>query len=595
MSRYFALIGTLWLFSGVSSIFIVGGSLKNSAPPPKLNYSWEETTFSQSRVLLWVDDSYEVNDSGSFTRIYETDSNKYNVSGGYIIKEKSTVYFNANFTSKVNITTSGNMTINIDIDVFQVNLDYGQTVKFLWFAGKNGTLEYEYYLSKRVEDYSYYEENHRYIESTFEKINLTTWETMSSWNDTTDVYDVINVTHTYREEFYPFYEHMYYTSEFVMPLFLTVQIYKTQKNDRMAWANMFFEYMIYKDEDQNGILSVGNQPTWGGPPGIGSSTEWKGNLIPIANDQYVEFEDNESIYYINTDSSPKDKTSSEIASSIVFSPPTEISETEISWDVQYPNFPLNIQFFDKDIPWEEWYQTPDNATYDMMSPTNLSYGFDFILNDTQADFDVTWEIGKLTNDTAYNAVQGYGLVLPQYNFFLSSFDIDEVNQAQLSFPRDKFKFQSNNTVVAEINMGKPGKKNYTLYDFPFPSLDTELLSIGGSIHKNAIGFASKSSYYDNPFVSTLFSLDDIVAQDTSFVVRDDLFSMETQNYPIWNGEKLVHDPSLSIYFAETPSEIDGDPNGTGEAIPSYNLPILIGVISVVMAIIMKKLRRKSRF
>ncbi|KKL63578.1 hypothetical protein LCGC14_2173710, partial [marine sediment metagenome] len=31
-----------------------------------------------------------------------------------------------------------------------------------------------------------------------------------------------------------------------------------------------------------------------------------------------------------------------------------------------------------------------------------------------------------------------------------------------------------------------------------------------------------------------------------------------------------------------------------ELIPSYNLPILIGVVSVVMAIIMKKLRRKFR-
>ncbi|KKK43927.1 MAG: hypothetical protein Lokiarch_22690 [Candidatus Lokiarchaeum sp. GC14_75] len=184
-------------------------------------------------------------------------------------------------------------------------------------------------------------------------------------------------------------------------------------------------------------------------------------------------------------------------------------------------------------------------------------------------------------------------VLPQYNFFLSSFDIDEVAQSYLSAPRDKFTFQSNNTVVAEINMGKPGKENYTLYDFPTPGMDSELLSIGGSIHKNAIGFASQSSFYDNPLVSIIFSLDDIVAQDTSFVVVDSLFSMETQNYPIWNGEKLVHDPSLSIYFAGTTSE--NDPNGAGESIPSYNLPILIGVISVLMAIIMKKLRRKLRF
>ena len=586
---------TLWLFSGVSYSFMVSGSLETSAPPPNLNYSWEETTFYNSRVLLWVDDSYVVNDSGSFNNIYKMDSFRYNVSGGYVIKEVSTVYFDANFTSVINVTTSGNSTTNIDIDAYQVNLDYGQHIKFLWFAAKNGTLDYEYYISKRVEEYLYYEENHRYIESTYEKINLTTWEVINTWNDTTDVYEELNVTQSTRKEFYPFYIHMDYTSEFVMPLFLTVQIYKTQRNDRIAWANMFFNLIIYKDEDQNGILSVGNQPTWGGPPGITSSTEWRGFIDTMAQTQYMMAETNATVFANFTESSPKDKTISELVSSIVFTPPVEISETEISWDVQYPNFPLDIQFHDFDKPSDEWYMTPANATYDMMSPTNLSYGFDFRLNDTQADFDITWGIGKLTNDTAYNAVQGYGLVLPQYNFFLSSFDIDEVNQHHLSAPHDKFTFQSNNTVVAEINMGKPGKENYTLYDFPSLGIDTELLSIGGSIHKNAIGFASQNSYYDNPLVSTIFSLDDIVAQDTSFVVQDDLFSMETQNYPIWNGEKLVHDPSLSIYFAETPSEIDGDPNGTGEAIPSYNLPILIGVISVVMAIIMKKLRRKPRF
>jgi hypothetical protein len=159
---------TLWLFSSVSFGFMVSGSLKTSPPPPSINYSWEETTFSESRVLVWNDDSYVVNDSGSYTAdVYSADSYKYNVSGGYVIREDSTISLDANFTSSVNVTTSGNSTININIDAYQVNLDYGQNVKFMWFAGKNGTLEYEYYLSKRIEYYSYYEESHRYIETTY--------------------------------------------------------------------------------------------------------------------------------------------------------------------------------------------------------------------------------------------------------------------------------------------------------------------------------------------------------------------------------------------------------------------------------------------
>ena len=583
---------TLLLFSSVLFSFRVGGSLNTSDPKPTVNYSWEETTFSEHRVLVWNDDSYVVNDSGSYTTdVYSADSYKYNVSEGFVIREESTITLDANFTSRVNVTTTGNSTINIDLDAYQVNVDYGQHVKFMWFAGRNGTLEYEYYLSKRVENYDYYEENHRHIKTTYEKYNLSTWDLMDTWNETKDVYEEINVTHTYYEEFYPFYEHAYYSSEFVMPLFLTVQIFRTQANDRIAWANLFFDLMIYKDKDQNGILTVGNEPTYNGPPGIGSSTEWCGALVPWAINEYWKAETNETVYPSVYSNRPSDKTVGEIASSIVFTPPSEISETEISWDVEYPEFPLYIGFLDRDRPSSDWYSTPSNATYDMMSPTNLSYGFDFTLNDTQADFDITWGIGKLTDDTAYDAVQGYGLVYPQYNYFLSSFDIDEVDQAMLSVPRDKFTFESNSTVVAEINMGKPEKKNYTLYDFPSPGINTELPSVGGSIHKNAIGFASKSSYYDSPWVSALFSLDDFVAQDTSFIVVDDLFSMETQNYPLWNGEKLVHDPSLSIYFAGTPDDPLGE---NGESIPSYNLPLLIGVVSVIMTIISIKLRKKFK-
>ncbi|KKM72590.1 hypothetical protein LCGC14_1419010 [marine sediment metagenome] len=586
---------TLWLISGVSSSFIVSGSLNLSAPPPKLNYSWGETTFTESLVSQWVDDSYAVNDSGmNVADSYQSYHYSHNATEGTFTKEIRTIYKYTNFTTNVNVTTSGNMTININIDAYQVNLDYGQHVDFMWFAAKNGSLEHEYYLSKRVEEYDYWEESHQRTESLFNKFNYTTGEFMSTWNTSIDVYDEINITHTYRQEWYPFYEHTYYTSEFITPLILTLQIFKTQGNDRIAWANLFYGMMIYKDEDQNGILSVGNNPSWAGPPNIGASTEMKGNLNPTAQSQYFLFEDNDSYYQEIFESSPTDKTTSEIASTLIFTPPFEVSETEVSWNIQYPNFPIDMHFFDYDIPSDEWYSAPQNATYDELCPTNLSYGFDFILNETSADLDVTWELGKLTNDTAYNAIQGYGLVFPQYNYFLSTFDIEELNQQYLSFPKDKFTFQSNNTVVAEINMGKKGKENYTLFDYPSAGIDTELLSIGGSIHKNAIGFSSKSSYYNNPFFAILFSLDDIVAQDTSFVVQDDLFSMETQNYPIWNGEKLEHDPSLSIYFAGESSVDDSQVNDPIDLIPSYNLPIIIGVVSVVMVIIMKKLRTKHR-
>ncbi|MFX1504662.1 MAG: hypothetical protein ACFFDC_00985 [Promethearchaeota archaeon] len=569
-------------------VFPVKGALVLAAPKPKLNYSWKETTFSKSHLLVWQDDSYSINDSGSFSNVYRMDYYTHNTTGGYYIKEDRIIYTNANFTTNVNVTTSGNSTINFDLDAFQVNLDYDKYVKFYWFAGKNGTLEWEYYLSKRVENYHYYEEHHKHIESTFQKIDSTTLEVLDTWNDTDDIYDEINITHTIHKESYPFYEHMYYTSEFIMPLFLTVQIFQTAKDDKIAWANMFFDFMIYKDRDQNGILSVGNDPSYAGPPSIGSGTEWCGVVDPIAQNQYFFAESNETVFPEAYFSDPSDRSIDDVTSSIMFTPPSEVSETEISWDVEYPQFPLDIQFHDLDIPTNEWYATPQNATYTMMSPTNLSYGFDFILNETQAEFDITWGIGKISNDTAYNAVQGYGLLIPQYNFFLSSFDIDEKDQAFLSVPRDKFTFESNDTIVAEINMGKPEKRNYTLYDFPSQDVTTQIPSIGGSIHRNAIGFASRNSFYDNPYVTTLFALDDFVAQDVSFAVQDSLFSMETQNYPTWSGEKLVHDPSLAIYFKSSEGGV------FSQIIPSYNLPILIGVIGVLTSYMIVRNKIKHR-
>ena len=105
-----------------------------------------------------------------------------------------------------------------------------------------------------------------------------------------------------------------------------------------------------------------------------------------------------------------------------------------------------------------------------------------------------------------------------------------------------------------------------------------------------IGYSSADSFFNSPYISTLFSLDEFLVGGAAFTVQDDLFSMETQNYPVWGGERLVHDPSLSIYYERVSS--GETPTTPQEAIPSYNIAILIGLIGVVMSVITIRLRKK---
>jgi hypothetical protein len=560
-------------------------SVHTSDPKPKLSYSWQDTTFDFSQELDWENEVLTIEDNGNYSEVYNSIHYTYNyVISRYVIENRTT-YHTANYSSAIERVTSGNMTMNMNMDVYRVNIDYGSGVKLIWFAMKRGTIDYEYYLKKDVKSYSYYEQNHRHIESHFVEREFFTEVITDEWDEIQDIPGEVNTTVSDKKEWYPFFRHTYWSADMIKPMILTVQIFNTEKNDRIAWAHLFHELFIFKDNNSDSILTIHDEEDSTSLPTIGSGTELVGIANPMAVNQYSELDTNESVHMKKWSKYPSDKPLDEIASQIEFTPPTETSTANVSWGIKYPDTPLYFAIFDYEHP-ENNYGIPYNATYEEMSPTNLSYGFDFKVDETEANLDITWEMGKLTNTSAYNAAQGYGLAMPQYNFFLSSFDIDEVDQPFLSVPKDTFTFMSNDTVVAEINMGA-SKKNYSLYN---STADAESIypSAGGSIHKHVLHFASENSFYDNPLINGIFTLRDLVAADTSFIVQDDLFSMETQNYPVWSGEKIAHDPSLIIYHSEPPE------SGAGaEAIPSYNLPLIFGIASVVMILGVIRARNKS--
>jgi len=149
-----------------------------------------------------------------------------------------------------------------------------------------------------------------------------------------------------------------------------------------------------------------------------------------------------------------------------------------------------------------------------------------------------------------------------------------------------FSFESNGTTVAEFNLINPQKKNYILYDFPDVGVNTEMESFGGSIHRLLMERAEANSNTGNPFINLIYSIEDIVQADSTFTVADDLYRVETLNYPIWNGERLIHDPTLTIYY--DPQTTPNEPPDETPSIPGYNLYSILCVLAIGSLILVAK-------
>ncbi|GAI60108.1 unnamed protein product [marine sediment metagenome] len=90
----------------------------------------------------------------------------------------------------------------------------------------------------------------------------------------------------------------------------------------------------------------------------------------------------------------------------------------------------------------------------------------------------------------------------------------------------------------------------------------------------------------------IYTIKDIAEADPSFTVADDLYKLETQNYPLWNGEKLVHDPTLTIYYDS--QESGGEPSDLPGAIPGFNLAVVLAVVSAIVPIQIIKRRKEKK-
>ena len=584
------------------SVFMLscfGPVLVTSAPTPKLTYNWEETTYHFTLDRVWNGDSSIVNFTGTYSDVKTTSHSFYNESENTMLRETRTTYYDANYSAFNNKTIKGYIDIVMDLDVYRVDVQYGKSVDLIWMALKEGSFNVEYYRENWEEDFEFIEDNYQEIESDFTKTNLTSMEIIDTWSESYNKTSSFNMT--IDREPYATNDYTLYDVEFSMPIILVIQMYTSKNKDRIAWAETFYDYIIYKDGDGDGIYSAGEttNPSHSGFS-LRTSDEHVGVIAPQAVNWRTYEETTNILSNITTNRTrhrlfPYDKTVSEVASTIQFTPPTLTDNSTVSWDINYPQFPLMGAVVDHDKPMDEWYIPDVNATYDLSSPGDFSYGFDYNLTDSQANLDFTLNMSKISNPELYNATQGYGLSLPHYNYFLASFDINEVDPKELTVLSDVFSFESNGTTVAEINLLNPAKKNYTLFDYPELGMDTEMEAYGGSVHELLVSNSEQMANPAKPYLNILYTIEELVAADPTFTVVDDLYKIETQNYPMWSGEKLSHDPTFTIYYEnqateETPID-DPDPDPIIPEIPGFDLFIvvwLVGAVVVVQILIQKK-------
>jgi hypothetical protein len=58
-----------------------------------------------------------------------------------MVKEIRTTYYDANYSFYSNTTIKGYIDLNMSLDVYRVDVQYGDAVDLIWTAIKQGTLE----------------------------------------------------------------------------------------------------------------------------------------------------------------------------------------------------------------------------------------------------------------------------------------------------------------------------------------------------------------------------------------------------------------------------------------------------------------------
>lgn len=537
--------------------------------------------------------SFLMNYTGRYTDEFNY-SYGYTVSEDEWIEEETIFTYDINYSYYSNTTLTGNLGMQTALNAYRVDISYGKGLTLIWFALRDGTYEIVTYLTQLKQDYLYSNEYNRKAETTYNKYNLSTMTLLDTWSDVVE--DRGNWTSIPAPPLTEYdYQYNSMSLDFTMPLILTIEVFETQNKEKVAWAEMFSDFYVFNDSDKNAIYSLGetkNAPTL---MSLQSSDEQCGAFIPWAVewDIYSEWKEiglsPENMSYAMK--FPGDFETNEISGWIEFTPP-ELLEDDIIWEINYPNYPIwaNIQPLDNEGNPKYTYYCGWDAPYSTTSPGNFSYQFDFNISDNRADLDLTTSLPKLSNSAFYGAVQGLSLAIPHYSFFLSSAELEETAKKIITVPSNLFNYDVNETKVAEINMENPNKKYYTIFDYPKEGESRQIESIGSTVSKVVShGFEFNPTTPRNYFVDTILSIKDLslVKDDPDLNSPYSLYNIQIQNYPVWSGEKIVHDPRFSAYFSPTTGLPDQP------SIPGVYMSIIVCLIVTITSIEIKYKKRRS--
>jgi len=601
--------------------FGTSASLSNGAI-----YSWSETTYSVSEVYIWENEVSEMRYEGW---------DEYSYSDGSISHCSDDIYgnpltyvewksegYNKYYSNSVSIMTmTGNFSSDLDLNVYRVDASKGNSLQFMWIALKDAYWDLDMWVLDQESFYnhsykSYINSSYSWTEKYYDNDTIVNQDiyTHEGWWNNTWVYNTSEPMPGYTSPKMIMHQNIEYN--FTMPMILSMQVFRTHRGHYVAWADMFYNYIVYNDTDKNGIYSAGESAPSGGGAGGGGMTasssgaagaytlmvspEYRGMVMPAVLNGGVKSEafyaENGSLAqnYTMDLITPPDKTIKELTDNIVFNPPSGTGN-DISWSITYPEYPL-YGMVTGDSGWVYSAQQIsmmgpglEFIPYAQQSPGNYTYSFDYKIQNRRADLDFTVDLPKMTNTSLYNGVQDYGLSIPHYTYFMASRDINQTTKRFRSKPADIFDFKVGGHSAAEINMMNPAKKNYTLHDYPTVGINRMLESKGGTVAKIVTSAAEQNfgPYGGGDlFASIVFSLEDVVGGNPAFSNFTSYYGVETQNYPTWAGRRLVHDPTFTAYYSEDSDE---------QLVDGFLFVPLVATSTITITLIAKKMRRKRKF
>ena len=174
--------------SPLNSLAVSTANPKTSAP----TFSWQETNYTYNLTRIWDGESTILNYSNSYSEVFSTNDHYINESDNTWTREINTIYYQANYSFYSNRTIEGNLTLGMDLEVYQVNIQLGDAVNMIWLALKEGFLDMEYYLDSYASEFFLFEEYYQDVVSEYTKFDMTTWDVLDEWTVLSIVSGTVN-------------------------------------------------------------------------------------------------------------------------------------------------------------------------------------------------------------------------------------------------------------------------------------------------------------------------------------------------------------------------------------------------------------------